>query len=227
MAHICGCALIIVGAVIEARYRSYLDFISSSYLSAPCILIAVGVLIFVVGFFGCCGAIKESHCMVVTFAVLLCIIFIIQLGAGIASYVMRNEVEKFLHEQMLKSMKNYGLARPGVLKSWDIAQHEHACCGTDTYEDWRATTFGEEYNGVPDSCCKENVSGCGKDIFNKTNPSKTDINKDGCFEKLKGDFKENITVLGGVAIGIGFVQLIGVVFACCLAKSLKNQYETV
>lgn len=63
---ISGFAVIIVGAVIEAHYRTYLDFISSSYLSASSVLIGVGVLIFVVGFFGCCGAIKENHCMIVT-----------------------------------------------------------------------------------------------------------------------------------------------------------------
>lgn len=34
------------------------------------------------------------------------------------------------------------------------------------------------------------------------------INQDGCFDKLKGDMKNNITILGGVAIGIGFVQVL-------------------
>ncbi|XP_066984930.1 CD63 antigen-like [Macrobrachium rosenbergii] len=221
-----GCVLIIVGAVIEASYRTYLDFISSSYLSAPSILIAVGVLIFVVGFFGCCGAIKENHCMVVTFVVLLCMIFVVQLGVGIASYILRNDVEVFLHKNMLKSMHNYDRLRPGVIKTWDVIQHDHACCGTNNYEDWTSTPYGEEYNGVPDACCKEHVSGCGRNIFNFSQKL-NDINKEGCFDKLKGDVEENVTILGGIAIGIGFVQLIGIAFACCLAKSLKRQYETV
>lgn len=224
---ISGCVLIIVGAVIEANYRTYLDFISASYLSAPSILIAVGVLIFVVGFFGCCGAIKESHCMVVTFSVLLCMIFVVQLGVGIASYILRNDVESFLHKNMLVSMHNYDSTRPGVFKTWNVIQHDHACCGTNNYEDWRSTVFGESHNGVPDACCKENVSGCGKDVFNASSSKLKDINKEGCFDKLKGDVLDNVTILGGIAIGIGFVQLIGVAFACCLAKSLKRQYETV
>ncbi|XP_071535388.1 CD63 antigen-like [Panulirus ornatus] len=225
---ISGFAVIIVGAVIEANYRSYLDFISTSYLSASSILIAVGVLIFVVGFFGCCGAVKENHCMVVTFAVLLCVIFIIQLAAGIASYILRSDVEDFLHQNMFKSMQNYSESNPGIYRTWNVIQHEHACCGTDDYEDWLATSFGEEVNGVPDGCCKENTPGCGKDIFDKSkHPDLSTINTEGCFDKLKGDVEENVTILGGVVIGIGFVQLIGVVFACCLAKSLKRQYETV
>ncbi|KAK8728693.1 hypothetical protein OTU49_009096, partial [Cherax quadricarinatus] len=224
---ISGFAVIIVGAVIEANYRTYLDFISSTYVSASSILIAVGVLIFVVGFFGCCGAVKENHCMVVTFAVLLCIIFIMQIGVGLASYVLRSDVENFLHHNMLVSMHNYTEERPGIYKTWNVIQHEHACCGTDNYTDWKETRFGEHINGVPEACCIQNTDNCGNDVFTKP-PSELDyINKEGCFDKLKGDAKENVTILGGVAIGIGFVQLIGVAFACCLAKSLKRQYETV
>nr|XP_053649633.1 CD63 antigen-like [Cherax quadricarinatus] len=178
---ISGFAVIIVGAVIEANYRTYLDFISSTYVSASSILIAVGVLIFVVGFFGCCGAVKENHCMVVTVSsVSLC-----------------------------------------------CRKKKHACCGTDNYTDWKETRFGEHINGVPEACCIQNTDNCGNGVFSKP-PSELDyINKEGCFDKLKGDAKENVTILGGVAIGIGFVQLIGVAFACCLAKSLKRQYETV
>ncbi|KAK3895503.1 hypothetical protein Pcinc_000784 [Petrolisthes cinctipes] len=223
---ISGFAVIIVGSVIEAHYRSYLDFISSSYLSASSVLIGVGVLIFVVGFFGCCGAIKENHCMIVTFAVLLCMIFVLQLGVGVASYILRTEVEDFLHTNMLSSMHNYNTSHPGVYKTWNVIQHEHACCGTDHYLDWQGTTFGESVNGVPDACCKENTLGCGSNMF-KPDAELDNINQGGCFEKLKGDVEENITILGSVAIGIGFVQLIGVVFSCCLAKSLKRQYETV
>ncbi|XP_047477072.1 CD63 antigen-like [Penaeus chinensis] len=221
-----GCTLIIVGAVIEAHYSLYLDFISHSYISAPSILIAVGVLIFVVGFFGCCGAIKENHCMVVTFAVLLCMIFVVQLGVGITSYVLSSDVEEFLEVNMRKSMHNYNSSRTGVYRTWNVVQHEHACCGTMGYIDWRSTTYGESVNGVPDACCKEFTTDCGRNVFSDSSKLPF-INEGGCFDKLKGDVKDNITILGGVAIGIGCVQLIGIAFACCLAKSLKRQYETV
>ena len=33
------------------------------------------------------------------------------------------------------------------------------------------------------------------------------IHQEGCFDKLKGDVEENLTLLGAVAIGIGFVQV--------------------
>ncbi|CAL4079094.1 unnamed protein product [Meganyctiphanes norvegica] len=225
---ICGMALIIVGAVIEAFYRSYLDFLSPDYMSAPSILITVGCLIFVVGFFGCCGAIKESHCMVVTFAVLLCMIFTVQLAGGITSYVFRTDVEGFLNTNMKKTMMQFNMTNKGIYRTWRVIQHDHKCCGTDNYRDWEATIYGDMVNGVPDDCCKEITIDCGHNIFD-ANPEEVEqkIYIDGCFESLRYNLVDKALVLGGVAIGIAFVELIGVAFACCLAKSLKHQYQTV
>ncbi|ROT76666.1 CD63 antigen [Penaeus vannamei] len=153
-------------------------------------------------------------------------IFVVQLGVGITSYVLSSDVEDFLEHNMRVSMQNYNSSRTGVYRTWNVVQHEHACCGTMGYEDWRATTYGESVRGVPDACCKEFTTDCGRNVF--VDESKLPfINQGGCFDKLKGDVKDNITILGGVAIGIGCVQLIGIAFACCLAKSLKRQYETV
>ncbi|XP_076032825.1 CD63 antigen-like isoform X2 [Oratosquilla oratoria] len=221
-----GIALIIVGSVIETQYRSYLDFFSSSYLSIPVLLITLGVVIFVVGFFGCCGAMKESHCMVVTFAAFLIIIFILELCVGIGAYLMRDSVSDYMKISMIKSMKNYNITSySGVSKTWDVLQHEHHCCGTNGYTDWKDNEYGSSINGVPRDCCKHSVEECGNNIFSGGDLST--IYQDGCFAPLRDFMKENVTVLGGVAIGIGFVQLIGVVFSCCLARSIKRQYETV
>jgi CD63 antigen len=32
----------------------------------PVLLVVVGITVFVVAFFGCCGAVKENHCMIMT-----------------------------------------------------------------------------------------------------------------------------------------------------------------
>lgn len=42
-------------------------FISGDELwSAPAVLMAIGAIVFIIAFLGCCGAIKESSCMVLT-----------------------------------------------------------------------------------------------------------------------------------------------------------------
>merc|ERR1711874_223703 len=62
-----GLFLIVTGGVVQGAYSQYLDFLGDSFFSTPVFLIIVGCIIFFVAFFGCCGAIKENHCMTLTF----------------------------------------------------------------------------------------------------------------------------------------------------------------
>lgn len=56
-----------MGAKAQINAHPYVDLTDESfYTSAPVILIIVGLIVFVVAFFGCCGAVKENHCMIVT-----------------------------------------------------------------------------------------------------------------------------------------------------------------
>uniref|UniRef100_A0A8C6ZFH7 Tetraspanin n=1 Tax=Nothoprocta perdicaria TaxID=30464 RepID=A0A8C6ZFH7_NOTPE len=51
------------------------------------LLIAVGCIIMVLGFLGCCGAIKESQCMLLMFFIGLLLILILQIVTGILAAV--------------------------------------------------------------------------------------------------------------------------------------------
>lgn len=63
---ISGIAILAIGSVILISYNHYSAFVYSSYQSAPIVLIVVGVVVFIIAFFGCCGAVRENHCMVIT-----------------------------------------------------------------------------------------------------------------------------------------------------------------
>merc|ERR1712038_1284723 len=103
-----GLLLIVTGGVIQGAYSQYLDFLGDQFFNTPVFLVVVGCIIFFVAFFGCCGAIKENHCMTTTFAVLLGVIFLME--GGMAHY---NET-----------------GYEGVTKTWDVVQREIGCCGT-------------------------------------------------------------------------------------------------
>jgi CD63 antigen len=66
---IAGIVLIIVGAVIQGFFENYSALLDDGFFSAPALLIAVGVIVFIVSFFGCCGAVKENHCMILTVSI--------------------------------------------------------------------------------------------------------------------------------------------------------------
>ena len=54
--------LIAVGAYVQVKLKDYFDLIEGSFSSAAALCIAVGVIIFFIAVFGCCGAIKENYC---------------------------------------------------------------------------------------------------------------------------------------------------------------------
>ena len=89
---ISGLLLVVSGVVIQAAYKQYLDFLGYQFFSIPVLIVILGCVIFVIAFFGCCGAIKESHCMTVTFACLLGIVFIFEIVAGVAAYHLKAQV---------------------------------------------------------------------------------------------------------------------------------------
>lgn len=63
---ITGIILLSIGIVIHGIYHNYQHFLDNKFLSVPSLLIAIGAIIFFIAFFGCCGAVRENYCMIIT-----------------------------------------------------------------------------------------------------------------------------------------------------------------
>ncbi|KAK5645237.1 hypothetical protein RI129_006537 [Pyrocoelia pectoralis] len=214
---ISGIAILTVGAIIHALYYHYSQFVDPSLGSAPILLIIVGVIVFVVAFFGCCGAVKENHCMIITFSAFLVIIFCLEMAAGVAGYVRRNDIESMLDTHLNNTMHNY-YNKTDDQRSWDIMQHELTCCGMTGPDDWELITHD---SSLPHTCCP-NVPPKGSCTINTP-----DHYTKSCRDELQEALIKYGSVIGGVGVSIALIQLIGVVFACCLARSIRKEYETV
>lgn len=210
---LCGLAILVVGVLVRIGDQSYakeMERVTGDLLFPSIALIVVGSIIFVVAFFGCCGAIRESHCMIVTFATLLLTILIIQVAIAIYAFVVlknadninfKNEYARNVFNKYKDSQDNQDFV--------DFIQKELECCGVDSSSD-----FSTVLNiAIPGSCC-------GKDPENTCTP--LNAYKTGCVESLKDLFKSACAILGGVALGIAAIELVGIIFALCLANSIKN-----
>jgi len=211
-----GCVLIGFGAWSQLEARDYLNFLGDNYVNTPIFIIIVGGVIFVVAFFGCCGAWKESRCLIYTYALFLAVILVAQIGAGIAAYMLKGDLNTEVQKKMSSGMEHYqqeGFS--GVTDTWDIVQKNLHCCGVKEPADWttnRPDIFPNESR--PDSCCKEGqVAGCGKD------ESKAKF-EDGCYNLFKNEFVDNIAIIGGVALGVAAVEFLVILLACCLGKRM-------
>ncbi|XP_015905097.1 23 kDa integral membrane protein-like [Parasteatoda tepidariorum] len=200
---ICGIALIIVGALGTKKDMTH--FLDNKYITVPYILIVLGSVIFVISFFGCWGAMQENHFMVMVFALLVFVLMMIELAGGIAAYFYKGEVEDFLRMNMNESLAQQ---REESVKIWNFIQYQFECCGIDGARDYMKLNLK-----IPNSCCKDNAPCTETDAFQ------------GCFSQVLELVKGSITIIGGVAIGIAVVELLGCMFALCLAHAIKKDQE--
>ena len=82
------------------------------------------------------------------------------------------------------------------------------CCGTQEYLDWTNATFSANTD-VPDSCCLSTITGCGKGVLGLSlQEASMKIHTDGCFGTFSDKIQENVGLVGGIGIGIGFLQVL-------------------
>uniref|UniRef100_A0A3P9H9H0 CD9 antigen n=1 Tax=Oryzias latipes TaxID=8090 RepID=A0A3P9H9H0_ORYLA len=166
------------------------------------ILIAAGALMMVVGFLGCCGAIKESTCMLGLFFVFLLLILTVEVAAGIWGLSNKDRVVEDLTQFYKETFSNYQTTKQEALKETLRGIHFGLnCCGPT----------GTVFDGANDICPKKE----GLDILVTTS----------CPTAIDGIFNNKLHIIGGVGIGIGIVTIFGMIFSmilCCGIRKSRN-----
>ena len=150
--------------------KKYAGVTEGSYDGIPIFIICLGLFVFLIAFFGCFGAMKQNSCLTMTYSVVLAILVICQIGAGIAGFVMKDQLFDTLETELSKTMKvvnvcfilmssfysqkwdttkdeNGNLVPNLEAEGWDLLHDSFKCCGVNTYQDWTNTTImGDESN---------------------------------------------------------------------------------
>lgn len=213
----CACAVGLIAVGIGAQL--FLSQTINQWVMLPVVIIAVGAFLFLVAIVGCCGACKENYCLMITFVIFLSLIVLVEVAAAIAGYVFRDKVMSEFNKGVRQQMKNY--PKQNQTDSFlDKMQKKYECCGAANYTDWETIPL-EPKGRVPDSCCVNVTQGCGINFNVK------EIHTEGCVEKIGVWLRRNILVVAAAALGIAFVEVLGIVFGCCLVKSIQSGYEVM
>lgn len=94
---------------------------SNLYVASAGILIATGIIVTIISFLGTMGAYREMKCVLLSFFIILFIIFITMLVGGILGYIFRSEVDERMHTEMVNSVKSYK-EDSRVTDAWDSVQ---------------------------------------------------------------------------------------------------------
>ncbi|XP_065491528.1 tetraspanin-4 isoform X5 [Caloenas nicobarica] len=193
-----GCGILGVGIWLAVTQGNFAT-LSSSFpsLSAANLLIVTGTFVMIIGFVGCIGAIKENKCLLLSFFIMLLIIFLLELTVVILFFVYTDKIDKYAQRDLKKGLHLYGTdGNIGLTNAWSIIQTDFRCCGVSNYTDWF-----EVYNTtrVPDSCCLEFSENCGLH-------SPGTWWKAPCYETVKIWLQENLLAVGIFGLCTAMVQ---------------------
>ncbi|XP_013194792.2 23 kDa integral membrane protein [Amyelois transitella] len=227
---------------------SVLQNFNEDILKYICIaIIALGCLIFVISFCGCCGSIAENKCLIVSYAVVMLIlggacIFVLVTRSGYFDKAER-AVERTLNETF------YTPQYPIEDESIHAVQYTIKCCGTRGPEFYNGTTFNADNldPAILDIIYEKlNISGVGlispsccstldlraflddpKDyIVNTFQCTQEDVYEEGCVTKVLGYFdvvEKYFTIILIVVTAVVALAFIFGVYMCCAIKSKKEK----
>ncbi|XP_029008429.1 CD151 antigen isoform X2 [Betta splendens] len=219
-----GGAVLAVGVWTLVEKSDYISLLNSSVYSASAyVLIAAGLIVVATGVIGCCATLKEMKSLLIVYLILLLCIFLLEIIAGVLAYIQYKELNEELRQNLKVTMqqKYHQPGEESVTHAVDKLQQEFKCCGSNHSSDWTESVWiqaADHARLVPDSCCKTPSELCGQ----RDHPSNIYKVEGGCIMKLEHFILSQLYILGAVGIGIAFLQLVGMMFTCCLYRSLKE-----
>lgn len=208
---VCG-TLILALAIWLRVSKDGKEIVSSGYSStnpfvAVNILIAVGSIIMVLGFLGCCGAVKESRCMLLLFFIGLLLILLLQVAAGILGATFKSESSRILNETLYENAKllsETSNEAKEFQKAMIAFQSEFKCCGLK----FGAADWG---NNFPDAKASCQCTGSDCEPYEGENVYRTT-----CLSLIKELVEKNIIIVIGIAFGLAVIEILGLVFSMVL-----------
>ncbi|KAK7929966.1 hypothetical protein WMY93_006361 [Mugilogobius chulae] len=226
-----GAAILAVGIWVQVDSGSLMSILGDIKNAPPgldqlanvsYLLIAVGAVLLVIGFLGCCGAVKESRCMLLTFFSIVLIIFIIEVAGAIVLLVFEDvaaQLFKGLKTEVRKEMiEKYG-SDDKFTDLWNATMEQFKCCGFNNYTDFNETKFVLDTKQYPTICCNAtllNGGVCNENIAHVSLVS-------GCFDTLLDFIKENAVIVAGVALGIAALEIAAMVVSMVLYKDIGRK----
>ncbi|XP_026871468.2 tetraspanin-4 [Electrophorus electricus] len=192
-----GCGLFGVGVWLSFTQSKFSSLpLSFPSLSAANLLLVAGGVTMVTGFLGCLGALKEQRCLLMTFFVILLLLFLIEVTLILILSIYHRELDQKAKDGLIQSMKNYKTNKH-LQVSWDNMQTIFKCCGVSNHTDWYNNMGIDQH---PESCCRQDLGRCHRW-------------EEPCYEKAKEFILSNLTSVLGFGVCLGIVQILALAFS--------------
>ncbi|XP_036004491.1 tetraspanin 35 [Fundulus heteroclitus] len=222
-----GIAILGVGIWVKVDSGSIFNFLGkmenvppelNQVLNVGYLLIAIGGLLVIIGFLGCCGAIRESRCMLLMFFMIVLLVFIAEVAGAVVILVFRPLADDLLEKVGTAAVKNikkdYG-NNDDITGLWNTTMETLKCCGFYNYTDFSSSPYHVAHNGsYPLQCC-QSTSQC-----DAAEAERNIVN--GCFTKIKQLIDDNTVVIVAAALGIAALEICAMIVSMVLYCRIKS-----
>ncbi|XP_014783242.1 tetraspanin-36 isoform X1 [Octopus bimaculoides] len=204
------------GAWIFKTYHHFDQLTTANITLIPAsIIIGVGIILFIIGLLGIVAAGKENRWLLAAYFIALLVVLTAEVTAGLLAYLYRSHVTSAVSDGLKIAINKYDNVSSIDHDQIDYVQRELECCGVKNATDWRNTKWYKTYHAVPESCCMPQT------MHNVTCDTKLDhhstgIYHQGCYERLKLKFLDNLTYITSAGITFALLQIIGLIATCIL-----------
>ncbi|XP_029441576.1 tetraspanin-16 [Rhinatrema bivittatum] len=219
-----GIAVLGIGVWVKVDGGSFVKILGAAVpqltqlVNVGYLCIAIGAFLLLMGFLGCCGAVKENRCMLMLFFIIILVIFIAEVAGAVVVLAFSAVSQIFLehvNDWALKSLReDYGM-EPEITTIWNATMKELKCCGFNSYTDFKNSSFSSmANNSYPLPCCSS------KDPCRETT---IDPEVKGCYLAFQVFLNKNGKIVGGVALGICALELAAMVVSLILFYKIGSK----
>ncbi|XP_077056070.1 tetraspanin-1 isoform X1 [Siphateles boraxobius] len=154
-----------------------------SHVNVAIFSITIGAVMTLLGMLGCCGAQKESKCLLIMFFSIILIICIAEAAAAIVSLVYSSYTEIILIAWATPGLKEQYGKDQILTDSWNSTMTTLQCCGFSNYTDFSESYYYKQNGALyPPTCC-------------------------GCFKQIVKVTQRKVDIVGGIAAGVTAIEL--------------------
>lgn len=214
-----GLIMLIAGAVVQHKINTQnlsktVGGYSTASGSIVCILFGIFILLLSVG--GLFATMKDHYKFLICYAVILALLFLIQIVTGITGLSVKNSGRfNDYVERVFSGEFKFNSTRP---RERDNFQVMFRCCGWQSVNDYR-----NQFNQLeaPTSCCLRPPNATV--TCNRNNPN--DLFKSSCNMKITDATRYVIEVACSILVVFAILDLSSIVLSLLLSRQIRSGYQ--
>ncbi|XP_059942682.1 tetraspanin-2 [Eschrichtius robustus] len=161
------------------------------------VLVGAGALMMAVGFFGCCGATRESQCVLGSFFTCLLVIFAAEITTGVFAFIGKDVAIRHVQTMYEEAYNDYLRDREKGNGTLITFHSTFQCCGKESSEQVQPT--------------------CPKELLGHKN----------CIDEIESIISVKLQLIGIVGIGIAGLTIFGMIFSMVLCCAIRNSRDVI